>query len=83
MDDALSRKVHEMHVAYLSTCQPNLRQQIINHIVKDQVYLQIKDKLQQQNLERKYKEYQLEGDEILIIIEFLFLMCRLEEDCYT
>ena len=37
----------------------------MNHIVKDQVYLQIKDKLQQQNLERKYKGYQLEGDEIL------------------
>ena len=63
--DALSRKVHEMHVASLRTCQPYLRQQIINHIVEDEVYLQIKDKLQQQNLERKYKGYQLEEDELL------------------
>ena len=65
MADALSRKVHEMHVASLSTCQPYLRQQIINNISKDEVYVQIKDKLQQQNLERKYEGYQLEGDKLL------------------
>ena len=65
MDDALNRKIHEIHVASLSTCQPDLRQQIINHIVEDEVYVQIKDKLQQQNLERKYEGYQLEGDELL------------------
>ena len=29
------------------------------------MYVQIKDKLQQQNLERKYEGYQLEGDELL------------------
>ena len=44
--DALSRKVHEMHVESLSTCQPYLRQHIINHIAEDEVYVQIKDKLQ-------------------------------------
>ena len=43
--DALNMKVHEMHVASLITCQPNLRQQIINHIVNDEVYVQIKDNL--------------------------------------
>ena len=43
--NALSRKVHEMHVASLSTCQPNLRRHIINHIVEDEMYVQIKDKL--------------------------------------
>ena len=63
--DAFSRKVHEMHVASLSTCQLGLRQHIINHIVEDEVYLQIKDKLQQQNLESKYQGYKLEGDGLL------------------
>ena len=29
------------------------------------MYVQIKDKLQQQNLERKYGGYQFEGDELL------------------
>ena len=44
--DALSRKVPDMHVASLSTFQPYLRRHIINHIVEDEVYVQIKDKLQ-------------------------------------
>ena len=39
VDDALNRKVHEMHVAYLSTCQPDLRKWIINHIVEDEVHV--------------------------------------------
>ena len=43
--DALSRKVHAIHVASLSTFQPDLRQQIIDHIAEDEVYVQIKDKL--------------------------------------
>ena len=54
---ALSRKVHEMHVEYLNTFQPDLRKHIINNIAKDEVYMQIRDKLQQQNLERKYEGY--------------------------
>ena len=37
--DALSRKVHEIHVESLSTFQPDLRQQIINHITDDEVYM--------------------------------------------
>ena len=63
--DALSRKVHEMHLASLSTCQPDLRKQIINLIAEDEVYMQKKDKLQQQNLEKKYEGYQLEGNKLL------------------
>ena len=63
--DALSRKVHEMHVASLSMCQPYLRQQIINHTAEDEMYVQIKDKLQQQSLEKKYEGYKLENDGLL------------------
>ena len=65
MVDALNRKVHEMHVASLSTCQPDLRQQIINHTADDEMYVQINDKLQQQILENKYEGYKLEEDELL------------------
>ena len=69
----LSRKVHEMHVTSLSTFQPDLRQHIINHIVEDEVYMQIKDKLQQQNLEKKCEGYQLEGDEILTYKNIIYI----------
>ena len=47
LDDALIRKGHEMHLAYLSIFQLDLRQQIINHTGEDEMYVQIKDKLQQ------------------------------------
>ena len=35
--NALSRKVQEMHVASLSSCQSDLRQQIVNHVAKDEL----------------------------------------------
>ena len=44
--DALSRKVQEMHVASLSIFQSNLRQQIVSHAARDELYEQVKDKLQ-------------------------------------
>ena len=45
--DALSRKMQEMHVASLSIFQSDLRQQIVNHVVGDELYEQVKEKLQQ------------------------------------
>ena len=36
--DALSRKVQEMHVASLSICQWDLRQQIVSHTAGDELY---------------------------------------------
>ena len=44
--DALSRKMQEMHVASLSICQSDLRQQIVNHAAGDDLYELVKDKLQ-------------------------------------
>ena len=36
--DALSKKVHEMHLASLSIFQSYLRQQIVNHAAEDELY---------------------------------------------
>ena len=55
--DALSRKVQEMHVASLSICQLDLRKQIVSHAAGDELYEQVKDKLQQQILEKRYEGY--------------------------
>ena len=63
--DALSRKVQEMHVASHSICQSDLRQQIVNHTARDELYEQVKDKLQQQGLEKRYEGYKLEEDGLL------------------
>ena len=54
-----------MHVESLSIFQSELRQQIVNHVAEDELYMQLKDKLQQQSLEKKYDGYKLEGDGIL------------------
>ena len=54
-----------MHVASLSICQSDLRQQIVNHIAGDELYEQVKDKLQQQSLEKRYEGYKLEEDGLL------------------
>ena len=64
--DALNRKVHEMDFASLIIFQSNLRQLIVNHIVEDEMYVQIKDTLQRENLENMYEGYHLEGDGIPI-----------------
>ena len=67
------RKVHEMHVESLSTFQSDMRQQIVNHTAEDEMYVQIKDKMQQRSLERKYEEYKLEEDEILTYKNIIYI----------
>ena len=54
-----------MHVASLSIFQSDLRQHIVSHITEDEMYVQVKDKLQQQSLEKKYEGYKLEEDGLL------------------
>ena len=71
--DALSRKVQEMHVASVSVCQSKLRQQIVNHVVEDELYVQVKDKLQQQSLEKNYEGYKLEEDELLTYKNIIYI----------
>ena len=43
----------------------DLWQQIISHAAGDELYEQVKDKLQQQSLEKRYEEYKLEEDGLL------------------
>ena len=54
-----------MHVASLSIFQSNLRQHIVNHVAGDELYEQVKEKLQQQSLEKRYERYKLEEDGLL------------------
>ena len=54
-----------MRVAYLSIFQSNLRKHIVNHTTQEEMYVQVKDNLQQQSLEKKYEGYKLEEDRLL------------------
>ena len=49
----------EMHVTSLSICQSDLREQIVNHVAEDELYEQVKDKLKQQSIEKRYEGYKL------------------------
>ena len=81
MVDALNSKVRVIHVASLSTFQPDLRQHITNCIVEDEVYVQTKDKLQQQKFERKYEGYKWEEDEFITYKNKIYIP-NVEENCY-
>ena len=85
MVDALSRKVHEMHLASLSIFQSDLRQQIVNHTAEDEMYVQVKDKLQQQSLEKRYEGYKLEEDGLLTYLAYLrrIVMDEIHQDPYS
>ena len=73
--DVLSMKVQEMHVASLSSCQSDLRQQIVSHATGDELYEQVKDKVQQQSLEKRYGDINWKKmDFSLIKVEFIFQM---------
>ena len=56
----LGGRCNEMHVASISICWLDFRQHISNHVAEDELYAQVKDKLQQQILEKKYEGYKLE-----------------------
>ena len=43
-----------MHVASISVFQTDLRQHIVNHVAEDELYVEVKDKLQQKILEKRY-----------------------------
>ena len=47
-------------MASLSIFQSNLQQQIVDHVAGDELYELVKEKLQQQILEKRYEGYKLE-----------------------
>jgi hypothetical protein len=63
--DALSRRVHEMHATTISTYTTNLKDRILEVVKTYQLYLQVKESIQQGNQQPKYKYYQLEEEQIL------------------
>ena len=62
-----------MHVASISIFQLYLRRQIVSHTVEDDLYVQVKDKLQQQSLEKKYEGYKLEEGGLLTYKNIIYI----------
>jgi hypothetical protein len=64
--DALSRRVHLMHATVVSMHQSDLKRRILDVVVTDQHYLQVKENLQQGDVQQKIKEYEIKEDGLLM-----------------
>jgi hypothetical protein len=63
--DALSRRVHIMHATIFSMHQSDLKRRILDGLVTDQHYLQVKENLQKGDVQQKIKEYEIKEDGLL------------------
>jgi hypothetical protein len=57
--DALSRRVHLMHATTVSMHQSKLKSRILDGLVTDRHYLQVKENSQQGDAQQKIKEYEI------------------------
>jgi hypothetical protein len=57
--DTLNRRTHEVHVSSISMYMTNLKDKILEATKSYHLYLQIKENLQQQNSQQKFKNYEL------------------------
>jgi hypothetical protein len=64
--DALSRRVHVMHAIVVSMHQSDLKSRILYGLFIDQHYLQVKENLQQRDVQQKIKEYEIKEDGLLM-----------------
>ena len=64
--DALSRRVHLMHAMVIIMHRSDLKRIILDVVVTDQHYLQVKEILQQENVQQKIKEYEMKEDGLLM-----------------
>ena len=55
-----------MHATTVSMHQSDLKSIILDVVVTDQHYLQVKESLQQENIQHKIKEYEIKEDGLLM-----------------
>jgi hypothetical protein len=64
--NALNRRVHKMHATTISMYKTYLKDRIPEVVTTDQHYVQVKENLQQNDIQQKYNDYKLEEDGILL-----------------
>jgi hypothetical protein len=66
VDDALSKRVHELHATLISMYQSDLKDRILETTKSDLQYMELMEKLQQSILQQKIEDYNLGNDEIFM-----------------
>jgi len=74
VDDSLSRRAHQVHIASISMYKTYLRDIIIVATNSYQHYLKIKEELQQGNFQQKFNYYELKEDGILMYKGKVYMM---------
>jgi hypothetical protein len=64
--DSLSRRVQLMHATVVSMHQLDLNRKILDVVVTYQHHLQVKESLQQENVQQKIKEYEIKEHGLLM-----------------
>ena len=58
--DALSRRVHVVYAAEVSSSRSDLKDKVLGDLDSDEFYLQIKETMQQATVQEKYKDYTMQ-----------------------
>jgi hypothetical protein len=66
VNDALYKRVHEMHDTTINMYNSNLKRRILEAVTIDQHYVQVKESLHQSNVQHKFKDYRMEEDRRLL-----------------
>ena len=66
MVDALSRRLHELHVTTISMYQIDIKRRILGAAITNLQYMDLVAKLQQGKMPQKVENYKLEIDGILL-----------------
>jgi hypothetical protein len=64
--DTLNRRAHKKHMQTINTYISDVKDTILEVSISNQHYLQIKETLQQGNLQQKHQYYEFQQDEILM-----------------
>ena len=63
--DTLSRRVHAVYAAAVSLGRSDLKDKVLEALDSDEFYLQIKERIQQDDVQERYKDYALQDGGIL------------------
>jgi hypothetical protein len=73
VDDALSKRVHELRATTINMYQTNLRDRVLEVAKEDMQYMEMVTKLQQGKMLRKIEDYRLEVDGILMYRKIIYV----------
>jgi hypothetical protein len=73
--DVLSRRVHLLHATAISMHHSDLKRRIVDGLITNQHYIQVKENLQQGDVQHKIKEYEIKEEKLLMHKNRIYVPC--------